>query len=45
MEFTLAEAESIDLAKKKVAEQLTVSLTCIRDYLRYIYTNESETIK
>ena len=25
MEFTLAEAESIDLAKKKVAEQLTVS--------------------
>lgn len=25
MEFTLAEAESIDLAKKSVAEQLTVS--------------------
>ena len=26
MEFTLAEAESIDLAKKAVAEMLTVSL-------------------
>ena len=29
MEFTLAEAESIDLAKKKVAEQLTVSKPCV----------------